>query len=35
MKRRCDSAQVARFMQAMMTTCRFDIAALERAYDGA
>jgi predicted 3-demethylubiquinone-9 3-methyltransferase (glyoxalase superfamily) len=29
-----DSARVARVMQAMMKMGKFDIAALERAYDG-
>ena len=29
-----DSARVARAVQAMMTMIKFDIAALQRAYDG-
>ncbi len=30
-----DGARVARVSQAMMTMSKFDIAALQRAYDGA
>ena len=30
-----DSAQVTRVMQAMMKMSKFDVAALQRAYDGA
>lgn len=30
-----DGARVARVVQAMMTMSKFDIAALQRAYEGA